>query len=152
MSMIEVTSNFITIFYFFLLFLIFFVIGRKVYLDKRREAMVKNFANYTAVLDYHMNRAYEIIHKDKMLIYSIEATKLPEEEFNAFSKEFIRLVEKLLGKMLIKEFVFLYGSYDTFIFNVVEYFNSRYETDEIRQTAMANVMESEIEVPESLKP
>ena len=56
-----------------------------------------------------------------------------------------------MGKKLVKEFVFFYSDYDAFIFNVVEHFNSKYETDEIRKTAMDNVMDSDLEVPDSLK-
>ena len=112
---------------------------------------MNNFANYTAILSYFMEKAYDVIHKDKILIYSVEATKLPDEEFNIYTKEFIKLVEKLMGKKLVKEFVFFYSDYDAFIFNVVEHFNSKYETDEIRKTAMDNVMESDLEVPDSLK-
>jgi len=122
-----------------------------IYSAHRRERIIKNFADYTAVLEYHLSKAYEMIHKDKILIYSIEATKLPDKEFNRFSKDFARLVEKMLGKRLLKEFIYLYGGYDTFLFNVIEYFNSKYESDEIRHAAMENVMESEIEVPDSLK-
>ena len=70
----------------FILFLlgISLCIGRKVYLDKRKERIINNFANYTAVLEYQLNKAYDMIHKDKMLIYSIEGTKLPDKEFNRF--------------------------------------------------------------------
>lgn len=126
-------------------------IGRKVYLDKRKERIINNFANYTAVLEYQMNKAYDMIHKDKMLIYSIEGTKLPDKEFNRFSKDFIILVEKILGKRMIQEFIFLYGSHETLTFIIAEHFNSKYETDEIRQSAIDDMMESDIEVPESLR-
>ena len=123
---------------FFLFFCIAsFIIGRRVYLDRKRERMMNNFANYTAILSYFMEKAYDVIHKDKILIYSVEATKLPDAEFNIYTKEFIKLVEKLMGKKLVKEFV--------------EHFNSKYETDEIRKTAMDNVMDSDLEVPDSLK-
>lgn len=137
----------------FILFLlgISLCIGRKVYLDKRKERMINNFANYTAVLEHQMTKAYDMIHKDKMLIYSIEGTKLPDKEFNKFSKDFIRLVEKILGKRMIQEFIFLYGDHETLTFIIAEYFNSKYETDEIRQSAIDDMMESDIEVPESLR-
>jgi len=143
--------SFTTMIFFFFFLIAGLWIGRTIYRDKKRQRMMNNFANYTAILEYYMEKAYDIIHKDKILIYSIEATKLPDKDFNRFTKEFIKLVEKLLGKQQVKEFVFFYSEYDTFIFNVVEYFNSKYETDEIRQTAMDNVMDSELEVPDSLK-
>lgn len=122
-----------------------------IFRTKRRERLILNFADYTAVLSYYMEKAYDIIHKDKILIYSLEATKLPDKDFNNYSKEFIRLVFKLLGPVLTKEFLILYGDYDTFTFNLAEYFNSRYEGDEIRKASMDNLMQSDIEAPEGSK-
>jgi hypothetical protein len=101
-------------------------------------------------MTYYIEKAYDMIHKDKILIYSLEATKLPDKEFNVFSKEFIRLVIKLMGPVLTEEYVSFYGGYEAFTFNLAEYFNSKYEDDEIRKVAMDNIMESDIEVPEEL--
>lgn len=98
-----------------------------------------------------MEKAYDIIHKDKILIYSLEATKLPDKDFNIYSKEFIRLVFKLLGPVLTSEFLKFFGDYDTFTFYLAEFFNSKYESDEIRKASMENLMQSDIEVPEELK-
>lgn len=116
---------------------------RKIFLGKKCERLIGNFEAYTAVLQFHMEKAYEIIHKDKMLIYSIEATKVKDSEFNAYSKDFVRLVEKMLGPRLCQEFIFLYGNYETFVFNLVEYFNTTYEGDAIRQTSVENMMEGD---------
>ena len=122
-----------------------------IYRDKRKERLILKFADYTAVLTFYMDKAYDIIHKDKILIYSLEATKLPDKEFNVYSKEFIRLVFKLLGPVLTSEFLKLYGDYDTFTFNLAEYFNDRYESDEIRKASVDHLMQSDVEVPEELK-
>jgi hypothetical protein len=139
-----------TVFILFLLGISLWI-GRKVYLNKRKEGIIKNFADYTAVLDYHMSKAYDMIHKDRMLIFSIEGSKLSDKEFNRFSKDFIRLVEKVLGKLLLEEFIFVYGDHETLTFVMAEYFSSKYETDEIRQSAVDDMMASDIEVPESLR-
>ena len=122
-----------------------------IYQDKRKERLILKFADYTAVLKFYMEKAYDIIHKDKILIYSLEATKLPDKDFNIYSKEFIRLVFKLLGPILTSEFLKFFGDYDTFTFYLAEYFNDRYEGDEIRKTSVENLMQSDIEVPEELK-
>ena len=106
--------------------------------------MIKDFADYTSVLQFHMEKAYEIIHKDRVLIYSLEATRVPEDKINVASKDFITLVEKLLGPRLRKEFIFLYGNYETFAFTMIEFFNTRYEEDEIRKTTIGDMMESEL--------
>ena len=126
-------------------------ISISIYKDKRKERLILNFADYTAVLSFYMEKAYDIIHKDKILIYSLEATKLPDKDFNIYSKEFIRLVFKLLGPVLTSEFLKFFGDYDTFTFYLAEFFNSKYESDEIRKASMENLMQSDIEVPEELK-
>jgi hypothetical protein len=92
-----------------------------------------------------MEKAYSMVHKDQILVYSLEATTLPDAEFHKASFDFIKLVEKLIGPTLIKEMVFLYGNYDTFVFNLAEFFNTRYDDDEIRKTSMSDMMESEVE-------
>jgi hypothetical protein len=87
-----------------------------------------------------MKKAYDIIYKDKILIYSLEAVKINDIEFNIVSKDFAILVMKLIGDNLKEEFVELYGNEETFIFNLIEYFNNRFENDEIREKARENIM------------
>lgn len=108
---------------------------------KRRETFIHLFTFYSTVLEYHMEKAYEIVHKDRILIYSLEATKLPDKEFNEVTQEFVRLTLKLLGPVLYKEFLELYGDENTLIFTVVEYFNSKYEDDAVRQSSMSILSE-----------
>jgi len=122
-----------------------FFCGRAIFFHKKRETMITNFESYTAVLQFHMEKAYSMIHKDQILVYSLEATTLPDKEFYKASLDFIKLVEKLLGPTLTKELVFLYGNYDTFVFNLAEFFNTRYDEDEIRKTSMNDMMEKEVE-------
>jgi len=113
------------------------------YSDKiRRSNKVKNFDLYITVLEYHMKKAYDIIYKDKILIYSLEATKIDDSEFNIASKEFALLVLKMIGPNLKDEFVDLYGDEETLIFNLIEYFNTNFENDEIREKAKQNIFES----------
>jgi len=111
---------------------------------KRMEA-IKNFPSYATTLGYHLEKAYEIIHKDRMLVYSLEATRVPDEQFNVITKDFIGLVLKLMGPKLTKEFTYIYGNLDTLIFNITEFFNTKYEDDEIRRDAMTAMIEKEID-------
>ncbi len=126
----------------------FFFGLRRILNYKQRERMIRDFADYTSLLQFHMEKAYDMIHKDRVLIYSLEAMRVPEEKINVASKDFVTLVEKLLGPRLRKEFIFLYGNYETFVFTMIEYFNTRYEDDEIRKTTVSDMMESEVQ-PES---
>jgi len=131
---------------------IFILTAFKLYSDhennKNNRETVINYAFYKAILESFVERAYEIIHKDKLFIYSLEATRLKEEEFNEVTKEFIQLVEKLMGARFVKIYVQVFGSRDTFLFNLAEYFNTRYENDEVRKSAMDNMMNQELDVTE----
>jgi len=105
----------------------------------RLSRMTEKFTDYITVLEYHLTKAYDIIYKDRILIYSLEATKVDDKEFNIISKDFVYLVLKFLGPSLKDQFVELYGNEETFIFNIVEYFNSKIEKDEIREKAKENL-------------
>jgi len=104
---------------------------------------VENFSSYIALLEYHMVKAYDIIYKDRILIYSLEATKITDQQFNIIAKEFAIFVMKLIGENLKNEFVDLYGNEQTFILNLIEYFNTRFENDEIRERSKSNLFSDE---------
>ncbi len=109
----------------------------------KRLFYIKNFTNYISVLDYHMDKAYDMIHKDKILAFSLEAFRVPEDEYETISQDFVRLVRKFIGPTLLNEFIQLYGDEDSFLFILLDYFNKRYEEDEIRKTSMDNLTQEE---------
>jgi hypothetical protein len=109
-----------------------------------RHLIVKNFGDYNAVLQLNMEKAYELIYKDRIMTYSLEAFRIPDEEYNIASSDFVRTTQKFLGPALTEQFIELYGDEETFIFVLLEYFSSKYEGDEIRKGAMDNFKESEI--------
>lgn len=108
-----------------------------------RAKHVTGFADYIAVLEYHMNKAYDLIHKDRILVYSLEGMRMKDEEFNTVSQDFVKLVLKFIGPSLQNDFEKFYGDQDTFIFNMVEYFNTRYEEDSIRKQTMDEISSSD---------
>lgn len=111
------------------------------YQDKKRISQkIEKFESYVAVLDFHLQKAYDIIYKDRMLIYSLEATKIDDKEFDIVSKDFCYLVFKILGPSLQNEFIELYGNEETLIFNILEYFNTKVENDQIREKAKQNLL------------
>lgn len=119
------------------------IVAWKVYNHLKRVRCVQNFQDYIAVLEYHMVRAYEMIHKDRIFTYSLEGMRVKEEDIDKISQDFVRLVIKLIGPTLYKEFTHLYGDTDTFVFNILEYFNTRYEDDEIRKQSLDSLTEQE---------
>lgn len=125
--------------------------GKKEYIDKIKVRnsvpsllnleIIKNFESYMAVLEYHMRKAYDIIFKDQIMIYSVESIKLDDKHFEEVSKQFVKLVLKLMGKTIEGELEYLYGDKDTLMFNILEYFNQRYEDDEVRKASQKSLME-----------
>jgi len=90
-----------------------------------------------------MQKAYDIIYKDKILVYSLEAMRIKDSDFNAIIQDFVRLVIKFLGPTLHQEFLYLYGDHDTLMFNMVEFFNTRYEEDEVRKSSINEIVEKD---------
>jgi succinate dehydrogenase flavin-adding protein (antitoxin of CptAB toxin-antitoxin module) len=104
---------------------------------------MKSFTDYYAILQYHMEKAYDIIYKDRVLVYSLDGQKVKDSEFSVIIQDFVNLVIKMIGTSLYNEFIKLYGSEDTFLFNLVEYFNKRYEDDEIRKNTLDEISDTD---------
>jgi hypothetical protein len=104
--------------------------------------IIKNFESYIVVLEYHMKKAYDIVFKN-YIIYSIEGIKLDEKLYKEASIKFSRLVLKLIGKNLQKEFEYIYGGQETLLLTIAEYFDARFEDDEVRKCAQDKIMGGE---------
>ena len=115
-------------------------LSNKILNYNKRNHLIENFASYRAILEYYMELSYTIIHKDRFLIYSIEATRPSDNEVAQASKEFCKLVLDLLGTNLYEELTLLFGGDDSLYINMIEFFNSKYEDDEIRDDAITNLM------------
>jgi len=105
------------------------------------KSYVKDHDAYILILNFYMEKAFDIIYKDRMLVYSIEGTKPDDHLIKQNSIDFAKLTMKLLGPRLTKEFCYLYGDEDTFIFSVVEFFNTKSEDDEIKQASIDQLMD-----------
>lgn len=133
-----------------LLFPIFtLVVVSKLFEKNKFFKTIISFEKYILLLDYHMSKAYDMIYKDRILVYSLEATRINDIEFQVISKDFALLVFKFLGPKLKKEFINLYGNEETLLFIVMEYFNARFEDDEIRKRAEQNLVDSNLEIPQA---
>lgn len=113
---------------------------------EKRKTMIDHFDIYVGILQFHMEKAYEIIHKDQILIYSLEATGIPDDKFKYASESFGKLTIKMMGPMIYDELQYLYGGDEALLFNIIEFFNTKYETDEIRSTAIENLTLDEEEI------
>jgi len=90
-----------------------------------------------------MDRSYDIVYKDRVLVYSLEAMKLPDDKFLEASRDFANLTIKLLGPRLEKDLIEFFGNRQTLLLNITNYFNLKYEEDEIRRGSLNNLTESE---------
>jgi len=124
---------------FIFLFCLLYIIYNK---NKNLENVnfVKNYEHYATVLIYHMDKAFEIIYKEKIMAYSIEGMKVNETQFKAISKDFGHLVLKMIGPGLEQSFKNMYGSEEAFLFNIMEYFNTKFENDEIYKNSTDELM------------
>ncbi len=119
------------------LYIFFFRSNKKINLE-----IIKNFETYTVVLQYNMQKAYDLVFKNN-IIYSIEGIKLDEKQYKEASIKFSKLVLKLVGKNLQKEFEYIYGGQETLLFVIAEYFNTRFEDDQVRKYAQDKIMNDE---------
>lgn len=135
----EQTLNFISLSVYVIITLICLRMFWHLYIFFKRSTHIKSFTDYLAVLEYHMSKAYDLIHKDRILVYSLEAMRVKDDEFIEISQDFVKLVLKFIGPSLEEDFINFYGDQNTFIFNMVEYFNTRYEEDSIRKQTMDEI-------------
>jgi hypothetical protein len=114
------------------------------YLEKKEnKKLIEKFDHIHAILTFHMEGSYETIHKDNILIYSLDGVKPDEKEIDKLSHEFVKLTLRLAGPNMIQLFTDLYGDEETLFFVMIDYFNRRFESDEIRSSALENIQNSE---------
>ena len=142
--MIQITLGLASV--IILLIIISQVLYYSIQKNKLRSERFKKFPDYMGILNFHLDKAFDIIYKEKIFIYSVEATKPSESQYSSISRDFATLVLRMLGPNLKKEFIEIYGDENTLFFNILEYFSSRYENDEIRDESINNLTEqNEIE-------
>ncbi len=107
------------------------------------QSCIVNFPHYRIFFESIMEKSFDIIYKDRILVFSLEGVKPSEAEFKSYSIDFINLVLKLMGPNLKKELVYLYGNEETLLFTMAEYFNTRSEQDEIKEASINTMMEQE---------
>ena len=108
---------------------------------QKRQSYVDKHEQYMKVLDYYLEKSFDIIYKDRILVYSISGTKPDDNDIKKNSIDFAKLTLKLLGTTLTEEFVYLYGDEETFMFIIIECLKTKAEHDEIKQSSINQIME-----------
>jgi hypothetical protein len=130
--------------WFLLLLILFYSIQKCYYFAIKYFSMkyIDKTSNYLSILQYYITKAYDIIYKEKIIIYSMESVKLNKTEYNEYSKEYVLLLKKLMGNNLLLEFYNFFGTEESFYFFVLNEFNIKYEDDEIRKESINNLQNS----------
>lgn len=105
---------------------------------------IDKFPSYLSLLEHYTDLSYQIIYKERIMVYSIEASRLPENELNAVARDFISLTLKFLGPNLTNEFIKLYGDAETLYFVIGQKFYLWYEDDKIREGSTDDMMNYEM--------
>jgi len=109
--------------------------------DKENTKIIEKFIDIHSILSFHMDASYETIHKDNILVYSLEGVKPDEKDIDFLAREFVKLTIKLSGPNMMNLFVKLYGTEDNLYFVMMDYFNRRFEDDEIRNATIDSIQE-----------
>lgn len=111
--------------------------------NKISSDVINQFDKLMSILHYNMNKAYEIIYKENIFIYSLEAVKISDAQFKKTGKDFCKLVLKLCGPNIKNNLIILFGDEETLFFNMLEFFNKKYEEDEISKTTSTNLVQED---------
>lgn len=111
--------------------------------SKENTKLIKKFEHFHAILTYHMEAAFDTIHKDSILVYSLDGVKPTEKDIDYLSHEHVKLTLRLAGPNMIDLFLKLYGGEDTFYFIIMDYFNRRFEDDEVRASAIESYQDED---------
>jgi len=146
MSDILMGIPFVNMFYFLVTAMLLKSVFKRLmkYLDKKEnKKLIENFVHIHAILTFHMDASYETIHKDNILVYSLDGLKPNEENIDDLCREFVKLTMKLAGSNMTDLFTELYGGDENMFFVMMDYFNRRFEDDEIRAQAIENIQDGD---------
>ncbi len=141
--MIEIYILIIIFLCFIFLFYENIKIKKLIIQNKISFEIINQFDKLIAILHYNMNKAYDIIYKENIFIYSLEAVKISDIQFQQTGKDFCKLVLKLCGPNIKDNLILLFGNEETLFFNMFEFFNKKYEEDEIYKTTTNNLSQEE---------
>lgn len=101
---------------------------------KKTLSYITEFEKYQIALRYHMDQAYQMVYRGGVLGYSLEGISLSDELFETYSKDFVKLTMKLIGKRVGDELISMYGTYEELASNIIIFFSNRLVEDTILDT------------------
>jgi len=105
---------------------------------------MKDFPDMQVILEWHLERAYKIIYKDEILVFSAEGMTVREEDYTKIQKHFLNLSIDLMGDTLLNHLTWFYGNEMVLYRNMCLYFDESYESDTLRDESIKAQMGEEL--------
>jgi len=103
--------------------------------------ILKAYQEYETLAEYYYDKSYSMIYKDNILVFSAEGVSPNEEDIKDIQHKYIELLVTLMGDWLTDQFIKYYGDRHTFYVNALSFFDSRYENDAIKESAINKQMQ-----------
>ena len=120
----------VNISFYFVIVLVFIYFSRKSFVQYIR---VNKYKMYLDLLQHFLEEAYDIIYKDQIFPYSLEGVTVSGDELETAKRNFIKLTFQLMGSNTINDLKSFFGNRKTLITNMLTYFQSRIDNDEVLQ-------------------
>jgi len=102
-----------------------------------------NYENYETLAEYYYQKAYTIIYKDNILVYSVEGMSPKEEDVKKIQHKYLELIVDLMGEWMIEQFERYYGDRHAFYINALTFFDINYEDDAVKESAINKQMQEQ---------
>jgi len=93
--------------------------------------LVNKYKNCLEMLDYFLDKSYQIIYKDQLITYTSTGVMPQKDELETAKRNFIKLSFTLMGPEIENIMLNFYGDRETLITNMITYFQDKLENDEI---------------------
>ena len=87
--------------------------------------------NYVELQNYFCEVAYDNVYKDQIIGFASSGYKISGDELETTKRNFVKLVAQLMGNSHYSNLYRYYGSSDTLNLNLILWFNSKIDADEL---------------------
>ena len=123
----------------FVIIVISLLLIRSVQKSLSRYTLVNKYKNCLEILDYFLDKSYQIIYKDQLITYTSTGVVPQKDELETAKRNFIKLSFRLMGPEIEDILLNFYGDRETLITNMLTYFQEKLDSDEISNlTQQAN--------------
>ena len=113
------------------LILVLFLILRFVKKLFVQYTMMNKYKTCIDLFDYFMDQSYQIIYKDQLLPFSTNGMVPGGDDLETSKRNFVKLNFQLMGPEVVNILIQFYGGRQVLITNMLTYFQSKLDDDEI---------------------